>query len=106
LVQDRPTPLGLMDITVSRNAYGRQIDSFTTPLKIKPLGEKELMATFIRAPILQKAEENVEILAKNGDEIVAVRQKNMLATSFHPELTTDTRMHEYFSSIIKNQPHL
>lgn len=99
IVQDRPMPLELMGITVNRNAYGRQIDSFTEQLTIKPLGKKQLLATFIRAPILEKAEKGVEVLAKHGDEIVAVRQKNMLATSFHTELSTDTRLHEYFISM-------
>ena len=108
IVQDRPEPLGLMDITVNRNAYGRQIDSFTESLKIKPLGDKEFLVTFIRAPIIEKIGDDVEILSKHGDpsagsgQAVAVREKNMLATSFHTELATDTRFHEYFISIIKD----
>ena len=101
LVQDRPEPLGLMDIIVNRNAYGRQIDSFTTSLRIKPLGEKELFATFIRAPIIEEIGKNVEILSKYNGDIVAVKQANILATSFHPELTSDVRFHEYFISILK-----
>jgi 5'-phosphate synthase pdxT subunit len=108
LKQDNPIPLGLMDITVNRNAYGRQIDSFTTNLKIKPLGEKDFAATFIRAPILVEVGKGVEVLSKldpsagsgQAVNIVAVRQKNMLATSFHPELTRDTRFHEYFISTL------
>ncbi|HSA83260.1 MAG TPA: pyridoxal 5'-phosphate synthase glutaminase subunit PdxT, partial [Patescibacteria group bacterium] len=96
LVQDRPDPLGLMDITVSRNAFGRQIDSFETELSITGL-EKPMHATFIRAPLIVSAGKGVEILAKLEDgTIVAARQKNMLVTSFHPELTKDTRLHEFF----------
>lgn len=102
LVQDKPEPLGLMDITVSRNAFGRQIDSFSVGLKIKPLGEKVLHATFIRAPLITKVGKGVEVLSKLEDgTIVAAKEKNMLVTSFHPELTEDTRMHEYFVSLIK-----
>lgn len=101
LVQDKPKPLALMDITVNRNAFGRQIESFSESLVIKPLGKKPLHATFIRAPFVTKLGKGVEVLSKlSNDTIVAVREKNMLATSFHPELTEDTRMHEYFISLI------
>lgn len=101
LVQDRPNPLGLMDIMVNRNAFGRQIDSFEYDLEIKQLGDKLLHATFIRAPRIEAVGPAVEILARlpNGT-IVAAQQNNMLATSFHPELTTDTRLHEYFARLI------
>ena len=102
LTQTNPVPLGLMDITVNRNAYGRQIDSFTTPLTIKPLGKKVLNATFIRAPILEKVGKGVEVLSIYDKKIVAAKEKNMLVTSFHPELTTDTRFHEYFITLIKS----
>ncbi len=101
LVQTLPIPLGLMDITVNRNAFGRQIDSFEVPLYIKPLGDKPFPATFIRAPIIEKAGPDVEILSTLADgTIAAVKQKNILATAFHPELTRDTRFHEYFISKI------
>lgn len=100
LVQDRPTPLGVMDITVNRNAFGRQIESFETDLDIKGL-DKPMHATFIRAPWIVSASKNVEVLAKLDDgTIVAARQGNMLVTSFHPELTEDTRLHEYFVSLV------
>ncbi len=103
IVQDRPETLGLMDITVNRNAFGRQIDSFEVDVKIKEIGEKPLHATFIRAPFIEKAESNVDILATlDTGTIIAARQKNMLATSFHPELTNDTRLHEYFASFISS----
>ncbi|MDD4923430.1 MAG: pyridoxal 5'-phosphate synthase glutaminase subunit PdxT [Dehalococcoidales bacterium] len=96
--------LGLMDIKVRRNAFGRQPDSFETDLDIKALGDKPFHSVFIRAPLIEEAEENVEILAKleNGT-IVTVRQGNMLGMSFHPELTDDSRMHEYFSKIVSGK---
>ena len=101
LIQDRPIPLGLMDITVNRNAFGRQIESFETDLAIRGL-EKPMHATFIRAPMITKIEKDVEVLSKLSDgTIVAARQKNMLVTAFHPELTEDTRLHEYFVSLRK-----
>lgn len=101
LTQDKPTPLGVMDIEVSRNAFGRQIESFSEGLIIKPLGTHPLHATFIRAPLIVSVGSHVEILSKLEDgTIVAAQQNNILATSFHPELTEDTRVHEYFVSLI------
>lgn len=101
LVQDRPIPLGVMDIEVNRNAFGRQVESFSTDLTIKQIGDKQMHATFIRAPWIVYAEENVEILARLPDDtVVAARQDNMLATAFHPELTQDARMHEYFVGLV------
>ncbi len=94
-------PLEVMDIEVKRNAFGRQVDSFETDLEIPALGKKPYHAVFIRAPFIDKADPKVEILAKlpNG-VIVAARQKNLVATSFHPELTDDFRFHEYFVKTI------
>ena len=93
--------LGLMDITVRRNAFGRQPDSFETDLDIKALGEKPFHSVFIRAPLIEEASANVEILSKlDNGTIVAVRQNNLLGMSFHPELTDDLRMHEYFLKMI------
>jgi 5'-phosphate synthase pdxT subunit len=93
--------LGLMDITVRRNAFGRQPDSFETDLDIKALGEKPFHSVFIRAPLIEEASANVEILSKlDNGTIVAVRQNNLLGMSFHPELTDDSRMHEYFLKMI------
>src|SRR5207245_1950114 len=95
-----PYSSGCYGYLVNRNAFGRQIESFAVPLNIKPLGKKPLSATFIRAPLITKADSTVEILAELEDgTIVAAKQRNMIATSFHPELTTDTRMHEYFVSL-------
>jgi 5'-phosphate synthase pdxT subunit len=89
--------LGLMDITVKRNAFGRQVDSFETDLKIPVLGKIPFPAVFIRAPIIERYAKNVEILARlENNTPVAVRQGKLLGTAFHPELTDDLRFHEYF----------
>jgi 5'-phosphate synthase pdxT subunit len=88
-------PLGLMDISVRRNAYGRQVDSFEAPLDVRYLGEP-FPGVFIRAPLIDRVGAGVEVLAEHDDRIVAAREKDMLATTFHPELTGDTRMHRFF----------
>ena len=90
--------LGLMDITVKRNGFGRQVDSFEADLAIPELGEGgPYHAIFIRAPIIESVQEDARILSTLSDgRIVAALQGKMLATSFHPELTMDTRFHEYF----------
>jgi 5'-phosphate synthase pdxT subunit len=93
--------LGLMDIRVKRNAFGRQVDSFETELKIPVLGEVPFPAVFIRAPIIENCEKGVEVLARlDNNTIVAARQGKMLATAFHPELTNDLRFHKYFLDIV------
>ena len=93
--------LGLMDITVKRNAFGRQVDSFETQLDIPALGKKTFPAVFIRAPIIENYDKSVEVLAKLENGIaVAAKQGKMLATAFHPELTEDLRFHRYFLDII------
>ncbi len=89
--------LNLMDIWVKRNAFGRQRESFQTKLDIKSVGEFE--AVFIRAPAIMKVGSNVDVLAKIDDYIVAAQQDNLLALTFHPELTYDTRLHKYFISL-------
>ncbi len=90
---DRPN-LGLMDIDVRRNAFGRQVDSFEEDLKVAGLDGAPFHAIFIRAPIIEQAGPGVEVLAKLPDgTIVAARQGHLLATSFHPELTDDSRFH-------------
>jgi pyridoxal 5'-phosphate synthase pdxT subunit len=97
-------PLEAMDITVKRNAFGRQVDSFETDLEISVLGNQPYHAVFIRAPLIEKAGEKVEVLARLPDGvIVAARQDNLLASSFHPELTADTRFHQYFQKIVASQ---
>lgn len=94
-------PLGLMDITVRRNAFGRQRESFETELAIPVLGEKPFPGVFIRAPIIEQANSEVEILTRltNGTG-VAARQGKILASAFHPELTNDLRFHQYFLNIV------
>ena len=97
LVEDRPEPLGLMDIRVQRNAYGRQIDSFETEIPVPALGEDSFRAVFIRAPAIEEIGPGVEPLARLEDgRVVAAREGNLLVTAFHPELTSDTRFHAYF----------
>jgi len=97
LKEDRPDPLQVMDIEVSRNAFGRQVDSFEADLAIKTLGKKLFHAVFIRAPVILKIGKGVEVLARLPDGApVAARQRHMLATAFHPELSGDHWMHEYF----------
>jgi 5'-phosphate synthase pdxT subunit len=94
--RDQPL-IGVMDITVNRNAFGRQVDSFETDLDVPPLGPVPFHAVFIRAPVVSAVRNGVEILARLEDgRIVAVRQGRWLATAFHPELTPDDRFHRYF----------
>ena len=90
--------LGVMDVQVKRNAFGRQVDSFEIDLDIPALEPRApFHAIFIRAPLIASVGNDVEVLAKLDDgTIVAARQGNLLATSFHPELTNDTRFHRYF----------
>lgn len=89
--------LGLMDISASRNAFGRQLDSFESELKITGLGEDPFPAVFIRAPKLLDPGSNVRVLAETEKGVVvAARQEKILATCFHPELTSDNRVHKYF----------
>ncbi len=98
----RMKTLGLMNITVMRNAFGRQVDSFETGLQIAGLQDGPFPGVFIRAPYIEKVGRDVEVLARLSDgEIVAARHSKMLATSFHPELTDDTRFHRYFLDICK-----
>lgn len=88
--------LATMDITVRRNAFGRQIDSFKTKKKIKCIGEDEIEIVFIRAPYVVDVGNDVEVMCEVDGNIVAVREKNMIATSFHPELTDDLSFLRYF----------
>jgi 5'-phosphate synthase pdxT subunit len=93
---DQPI-LELMDVTIRRNAFGRQVDSFEADLDIPALGEGPFHAVFIRAPLIERVGKKVEVLAQLDDgTVVAARQENLLATAFHPELTNDDRFHQYF----------
>jgi len=96
-------PLGLMDISVRRNAFGRQRDSFEIDLVIPALGKKPFPGVFIRAPLIEKVNSG-EVLARLEDgTIVAAKQGQFLAAAFHPELTDDLRFHRYFLDIIKGK---
>jgi 5'-phosphate synthase pdxT subunit len=97
---NRTPTLNLMDITVRRNAFGRQIDSFETEIAIPALGKAPFPAIFIRAPVIEHCAKSVQVLAclKDGT-IVAAREGKMLVAAFHPELTDDNRFHRYFLDI-------
>ncbi|MCM3256069.1 pyridoxal 5'-phosphate synthase glutaminase subunit PdxT [Priestia aryabhattai] len=100
-VVDREEPhLGVMDIKVARNSFGRQRDSFEAALNIKDIGE-DFIGVFIRAPHIVEVGENVEVLAMHNDRIVAARQGQFLGCSFHPELTDDARMAQYFVAMVE-----
>jgi len=95
--------LDLIDITVRRNAFGRQLASEEVPLAIAVLGSAPFPAIFIRAPWIERAGPSVEILASHGGHGVFVRSGHVLGTSFHPELTTDTRLHAYFAEMVRER---
>lgn len=92
----RQVRLNLMDISVERNAFGRQVDSFEADLDIPVLGAQPYRAVFIRAPYIIDVGVNVQVLAKYEEKIVLARQGRFLAAAFHPELTGDLRIHRYF----------
>lgn len=97
ITEQDPIPLGIMDIGVQRNAFGRQVDSFEQTLEVSALGPDPFHAIFIRAPVIVRVGDGVEVLsALDADRPVAVRQGNLMATAFHPELTDDYRFHSYF----------
>ena len=99
----RPDPLRLMDIDVSRNAFGRQIDSFEEDIALEGIEGPDFRAVFIRAPAVNLMGNSVKVLAKVRDgRPVAVRQDRMLATSFHPELTGDDRVHQLFVRMVED----
>lgn len=100
LYQDDTKHLAVMDIEVKRNAYGRQLGSFRTTASFKGI-DNPVEMVFIRAPYATKVGENVDILAKVDENIVATREKNMLAISFHPELIGETSVHKYFIEMIE-----
>jgi 5'-phosphate synthase pdxT subunit len=101
---DGVEPVAAMGITVRRNAFGRQRESFETDLKIPVLGEKPFPGVFIRAPLIEQVNDEVEVLARlDNGTIVAARQEKLLACAFHPELTDDLRFHQYFLSIARGE---
>jgi pyridoxal 5'-phosphate synthase pdxT subunit len=98
IVLDR-AHLGVMDIETKRNAFGRQVRSFEADVTIKGLGDEPLRAVFIRAPWIETAGEEVDVLAELEGHPVVARERNMLVAAFHPELTDDLRLHAYFLAI-------
>jgi 5'-phosphate synthase pdxT subunit len=95
--------LGLLDVTVRRNAFGRQLASEEISLAIPVLGPEPFPAIFIRAPWIERAGPNVEVLASHGGHGIFVRAEHVLGTSFHPELTHDTRVHAYFLKMVRER---
>ncbi|MEE9198932.1 MAG: pyridoxal 5'-phosphate synthase glutaminase subunit PdxT [Dehalococcoidia bacterium] len=101
IIGDDLAPMGLIDLDVRRNAYGRQVDSFETELSVPFLGEAPFHAVFIRAPIIDRVGPGVETLAQLPEGgPVAARQGMVMVTSFHPELTNDPRFHRYFLGLL------
>ena len=104
---DQPT-IGALNCTVDRNAFGSQVDSFETdltfPLPAEP--DARVRAVFIRAPYVVEAREPAKVLSRFGDRIVAVQQGNILAIAFHPELTSDVRVHAYFADMVRNSAEI
>ena len=102
LTDHRPEPLHLMDIEVSRNAFGSQVDSFEANLDVDGISDTPFHGVFIRAPVVNAVGQGVKVLARLADgRPVAVRENDMLATAFHPELTGDSRVHELFLNIVR-----
>ena len=101
-----PSRLEVMDITVDRNAFGRQVDSFEADLQLSFANDQPFRGVFIRAPRIESVGEAVEVLAQleRGD-IVAARQANLMVTAFHPELTDDPRLHQYFLMMAEKYGH-
>ena len=104
ITENDPVPLEIMDIGVQRNAFGRQIDSFEQELEITGFDETPYHAIFIRAPVIKRVGSGVSIMASLQDgRPVAVQQANLMATSFHPELTKDARFHTHFLNLNSNR---
>jgi len=97
---DQPL-LELLDVQVERNSFGRQRESFEANVELNSINIPKFNGVFIRAPTIIEVGDNVETISKFNDEIVAVKQENILATSFHPELTSDVSLHKYFLNMIK-----
>ena len=93
--------LDMLDVEIERNSFGRQKDSFQAEISLDPIGISSFQGVFIRAPAILTSGSNVEILSKFNEKIIAVKQGNILATSFHPELTHDISLHKHFVEMIK-----
>ena len=103
VVGDTDQPLlDLLDVQVERNSFGRQRDSFEAVISMDSLNIPKFNGVFIRAPSISEVGENAEVISKFNEKIVAVKQGNMLATAFHPELTQDVSLHKYFVNMIKH----
>lgn len=100
-IEGEDSHIAVMDIKVRRNAYGKQIDSFSQDAVIEKVSQNPIPLVFIRAPWIESAGDNVEVLCRLNGHIVAARQDNMLVTSFHPELTDDLSFHKYFIGMIE-----
>ncbi len=101
---DQPL-LELLDVQVERNSFGRQRVSFESAISMDSLNIPKFTGVFIRAPSISEAGNDVEIVSKFNEKIVAVKQGNILATAFHPELTNDSSLHKYFVNMIKQSKH-
>ena len=93
--------LDMLDVEIERNSFGRQKDSFQAEISLDPIGISSFQGVFIRAPAILTSGSNVEVLSKFNEKIIAVKQSNILATSFHPELTQDISLHKHFVEMIK-----
>jgi len=100
-ITDQPL-LDLLDVEVERNSFGRQRDSFEANVSMASIDIPNFNGVFIRAPSITETENEVEILSKFNEKIVAVKQGNILATAFHPELTSDISLHKFFVNMIKD----
>lgn len=99
IVGSKQPRLNLLDISIKRNDYGRQIDSFETELNIEKIGK--IKGIFIRAPVIEEVRNGVKTLSKLNNKPVLIQKDNILASTFHPELTEDKRVHEYFISLVR-----
>lgn len=93
--------LGILDADIERNSFGTQRESFETDLKLSILGEEPYKSVFIRAPLIKNVGPNVEVIAKFNEEIVAIKQDNIIGVAFHPELSGDLRLHKFFFDIVE-----
>lgn len=100
LDEKKVIPLSLIDLSIDRNAYGTQLDSFATEVDIPVLSNQKIEAVFIRAPIVKRVGKNVEVLAEYDGSPILLKEGNVLISTFHPELTEDLTVHKYFLSII------
>ena len=99
---DQPL-LDFLDVKIERNAFGRQRDSFESEISMEKIGIPKFRGVFIRAPSIMEAGKDVEVLSKFNEKIIAIKQGNIIGTSFHPELTGDLSLHKYFVNLIRKK---